>query len=132
MWPDFLDILVLDLSAAMFFTPDVTDAIDVLLTRNFAATEVEHPVRVPRQFGFGSPVGGSTGSGQPSRPGTRGTSPVGTRGSAMERQLAEEKARAAVAVAEAMNLRAQLQAMSAGGVGGHGLQPTPAPPLPLL
>ncbi len=85
VWPDFLDILVLDLPAATFFTPDVTDAIDDLLTRTFAATEVDPPVHVPRQFGAGLPAGGSTGSGQPSRPGTRGTSPVGTRGSAIER-----------------------------------------------
>ncbi len=124
---------MLDLPAATFFAPDVTDAIDDLLSRTFAATEVDPPVRVPRQFGSGLPAGGSTGSGQLSRPGTRGTSPVGTRGSAIEGQLAEARARAAVAVAEAMHLRAQLQAMSAGGGGGQGLQPTPAlPPFPLI
>ena len=31
VWPDFLDILVIDLPAATFFMPEVTDAIDDLL-----------------------------------------------------------------------------------------------------
>jgi hypothetical protein len=121
-WPSPIDIMVSDLEIPMYFEETEADAIDELLTKTFELTDEGRPKTLP--------AGGSTGSGSsrpPSRPDTRPSSPVGTRSAAMERELLNEKARAASAIAEANQLRARLDALESGGSGGHTPTAIPTP-----
>ena len=105
IWAENLVIMLSELIHPSFITNEGACAIDDLCTQTFTSLETER-VRIPRAFGSGlsssSSVRGSgsaqsssssTGSRPQSGQNTRATSPVGTRGATMERELASENAR---------------------------------------